>query len=54
MGKLGYTSKLLREFIEFARYKKAYWIIPLALFLGLMGFLAVAGQTAAPLIYTMF
>jgi hypothetical protein len=54
MSKLGYSPRLLREFVRFARDNKAYWIVPLAIVLGLSGLLIVAGQTAAPLLYTLF
>ena len=54
MGKLAYSGKLLREFIGFAKANKAYWIVPLALLLGLASVLIVAGQSLAPVIYTLF
>ncbi len=47
-------GKLLREFARFARDKKAYWIVPLILLLGLCGLVVVATQSVAPLIYTLF
>jgi hypothetical protein len=54
LGKTGYSVKLLREFVRFARENRAYWLIPLILMLGVAGFLIVAGQSAAPLLYTLF
>ena len=54
MGKLGYSGKLLKEFIDFAKENKAYWIVPLVIILALMALLVVAGQGAAPFIYTLF
>jgi hypothetical protein len=51
---LRYSAKLLREFMGFARANRVYWIVPLILVLGLAGFLVVASQSAAPLIYTLF
>jgi hypothetical protein len=54
MAKIGYSFKLFREFVAFARANRAYWIIPLILVLGATGFFVVAGQAAAPLIYTLF
>jgi hypothetical protein len=54
MSKLGYSAKLLGEFVRFARVHKAYWIVPLIVVLGLTSFLIVAGQSAAPFIYTLF
>lgn len=54
MSRLGYSFKLLREFVGFARENRAYWIVPLVLMLGITGFLIVAGQGAAPLIYALF
>ena len=54
MAKLGYSGKLLMEFVRVARENRAYWVIPLMLILGLAAFVIVAGQTAAPLLYTLF
>ncbi len=54
MARLRYSFRLLREFTLFARYHKAYWIVPLIVILGLAALVMVAGQTAAPLIYTLF
>ncbi len=54
MSKIGYSGKLLREFLGFAREKRVYWIVPLVVVLGLTALLVVAGQTAAPMIYTLF
>lgn len=54
MGKLGYTGRLLREFFQFARTHKAYWIVPLVVILLLMVLLIVTSQSAAPFIYTLF
>lgn len=48
------SVKLLRQFFGFARQHRAYWIIPLIVMLGLAGFLVVAGQSAVPLLYTLF
>jgi hypothetical protein len=47
-------ARLLREFTAFARENRTYWIIPLIIVLGVAGLLVVAGQAAAPLIYTLF
>ena len=46
--------KLFREFLGFARRNKAYWIIPLVLFLGFTALLVVVASGSAPLIYTLF
>lgn len=54
MGRFRYSTRLLRELTQLARDKKAYWIVPLAIVLGLTAFLVVAGQAAAPLLYTLF
>ena len=48
------AARLFREFTAFARENRTYWIIPLIIVLGLAGLLVVAGQAAAPLIYTLF
>ena len=49
-----HVLRLLREFGEFAWQNKAWWIVPIVLVLLLLGFLVVAGQSAAPFIYTLF
>jgi len=54
MSKIAYAGRLIKEFLLFARQNKMYWIIPLLLILGLLFFLIVASQSAAPFIYTLF
>ena len=54
MAKFTYSFKLLMEFVRFAREHKTYWIVPLIVFLGLAAFVVVGGQSAAPLLYTLF
>ena len=54
MNRVAYSFKLLREFAGLARERKAYWIIPLIVILGVSAFLIVVGQSSAPLIYTLF
>jgi len=48
------SIKLFREFVGFAREHRTYWIVPLIVMLGIAGFLIVARQAAAPLLYTLF
>ncbi|MEN8183456.1 MAG: DUF5989 family protein [Myxococcota bacterium] len=54
MPRFRYGVTLFREMVGLAREHKAYWIVPLVLVLGLAAFVIVAGQTAAPLLYTLF
>lgn len=54
MSRFTYSFKLLAEFVRFARAHKMYWIIPLIFFLGLAAIVVVGGQSAAPLLYTLF
>lgn len=54
MGKIRDSAKLLGEFVSFARERRAYWIVPLVIVLGLTAFLFAVAQTAAPLLYTLF
>ena len=54
MSKLGGSYRLLKEFVAFSREHKVYWIVPLAIALAITGFVLLATQTAAPLIYTLF
>ncbi len=54
MSRVGAGFRLFREFVGFARENRAYWIVPFIILLGLCGFLVVAGQSAAPLLYALF
>lgn len=54
MGRFSYTFTLLREFFQFARAHKAYWIVPMVLVLAVMVVLVAVGQFSAPFIYTLF
>ncbi len=54
MGKISYSFKLFAEFVRFARAHRVYWIVPLVVFLGLAALVVVGGQSAAPLLYTLF
>ncbi len=54
MSKLSYAGSLLRDFWEFARHNKVYWIVPLVLVLALVVLLVVTSQATAPFIYTLF
>lgn len=54
MGKIGYSATLLKEFVDFAKKRKVYWIVPLMLMLALIVVLVVASQASAPFIYTLF
>ncbi len=46
----------LKEFWEFFRERKKYWLLPIVIILGLFGFLIVLtqGTAVAPFIYTIF
>ena len=52
MGKL----EVLREFGDFLRYNKKYWMLPIVAVLLLAGFVLVAsqGSAVAPFIYALF
>ena len=49
-------ARVLREFWEFLRLQKKYWLAPIVLVLALLGLLLVFAQTSAvgPFIYTLF
>jgi len=51
---LKHVVSLLREIFQFAWQYKVWWIIPVILFSFGIGILIVAGETAAPFIYTLF
>lgn len=52
MSKIG----ILREFWEFLRHEKKYWLMPIVIVLGLFGLLLVVAQSSpvAPFLYTLF
>ena len=54
MRRLGYLGSLFGEIWQFARQNKVYWIVPFVVVLGIVVFLVVTSQTAAPFIYTLF
>ena len=44
-----------REFVDFLRYNKKWWLLPIVLVVALVAGLAVISNgAAAPFIYTMF
>jgi hypothetical protein len=46
---------LLREFWDFLKHNKKWWLLPIVLVLLLLGLLILlAGTSAAPFIYTIF
>ncbi|MBI3049322.1 MAG: hypothetical protein HYY76_13540 [Acidobacteria bacterium] len=49
-------SDVLREFWEFLKQEKKYWLAPIVLVLVLFGLLLVFAQSSAvaPFIYTLF
>ena len=54
MTKIRYLGRLLAEVWAFAWQNKAWWLIPTIIILLLLGFLIFAGQSVAPVIYTLF
>ena len=46
----------LKEFWDFLRERKKYWLLPIVIVLGLFGVLIVLsqGSAVAPFIYTIF
>jgi len=48
--------EFLKEFLEFLRERKKYWLLPIIIVLGLFGILIVLsqGSVVAPFIYTIF
>ncbi|MFZ5801515.1 MAG: DUF5989 family protein [Candidatus Omnitrophota bacterium] len=52
MGKLG----IMKEFWDFLKVRKKWWLTPIILVLVLLGFLIVFAQGSAlsPFIYTLF
>ncbi len=54
MRTIRYVGRLLAEFFQFAWKNKAWWIIPVVVFLLLLTLFIVAGTGVAPYIYTLF
>jgi hypothetical protein len=52
MGKIS----ILREFWEFLRVRKKWWLAPIIIFLVLLGALIIftEGSALAPFVYTLF
>jgi len=49
------SKGLLREYVDFLRHNKKWWLIPIIVALLLVGVLIVLGSSAAaPFIYTLF
>ena len=48
--------RVIVEFVKFLKDRKKYWLIPIFLWLALVGGLVVAtqGSAIAPFIYTLF
>jgi len=45
---------LIREFLEFLRDNKKWWLIPILIVLALLGLATFLHSTAAPFIYPLF
>ncbi len=52
MGKFS----IVREFWDFLKVRKKWWLTPIILFLGLLGLLIVLteGSSLSPFVYTLF
>ena len=49
------SQSLLAEFLSFLAHNKKWWLLPVVLFLFLVGILIfLSGTAAAPFIYTLF
>ena len=48
--------EFLKEFFEFLKERKKYWLLPIIIILGFFGILIVLSQgtVVAPFIYTIF
>jgi hypothetical protein len=46
---------IVREFFDFLRYNKKWWLLPMMLVVAMVGVLAMlTGTPVAPFIYTLF
>ena len=50
------NQSLIREFWEFLKVRKRYWLMPIVIMLSLMGMLIIftEGSAVAPFIYALF
>jgi hypothetical protein len=50
------NQSLMKEFWEFLRFRKRYWLLPILIILGLFSALIVftEGSAVAPFIYALF
>ena len=54
--KINFNMSFIREFCEFLKIRKKYWLLPIILILVMFGGLIVLtqGSAVAPFIYTIF
>ena len=47
---------IFKEYLEYTKKRKKFWILPIVIFLMLFGFLLIIseGSVVAPFIYTIF
>jgi len=45
---------IVAEFIDFLKYNKKWWLLPILLVMALVGMVALLPAGAAPFIYTLF
>lgn len=48
--------EFIKEFVEFLRHRKKFWLVPIIVVMALFGILLLAAQNSvvAPFIYTLF
>ena len=54
MHRFKHLGRLLAELGRYAARNKAWWLVPMALVLLVLGIWIVTGQATAPFIYTLF
>ncbi len=54
--RINFKMSFIKEFIEFLKVRKKYWLYPIIIFLVLFGGLIILsqGSAVAPFIYTIF
>ena len=51
----GSATGIVREFLDFLKHNKKWWLTPIILILLLVGLIVIlSGTVAAPVIYTLF
>lgn len=54
MKRFYFVVDLFKEFVQFAAANKAWWLLPIVVLIFAVAAMMTLGNSAAPLIYTLF